>query len=188
MSRDSTGLSEFDFTTHDHDTDAQLLSSLNGQRFLSAETFVLKERHDDEGAGATTKKTKKQKTKKTSTASNRISVLDTEVVQQHNAPVIAKPAAFGHGPSIAMPTFQNLTSQTNTVNYPDTEFPPSMGGGSHQRDSSYGGESQQNSQSSRPMSGHRLSTPIPPSIGSVTVDGDKAPTTTTATKNTRKGT
>ncbi len=165
MSRESTALSEFEFTSQDHDTDALMLSGVAGSRYISNETFVLKERQDQ-----IKEKKAKKRTKKISVESgNRISVFDTEVEQSRFAPVIASPAAFGHGPTLAMPTLMGMGQQTGTesVDYSDAEFPLSMSGG-------LGGSNPRptSDRQSRPLS-DRLSTILPPSIGQATVDGAK---------------
>ena len=167
MSRESTALSEFEFTSQDHDTDALMLSGVADSRNISNETFVLRERQDQ----LKEKKAAKKRTKKLSVESgNRISVFDTEVEQSHFAPVIASPAAFGHGPTLAMPTLMGMGQQTGTesVDYSDAEFPLSMSGGLNGNNPRPTSDRQ-----SRPLS-DRLSTILPPTIGQATVDGAKS--------------
>ena len=40
--------------------------------------------------------------------SRRLSLLDMQMQRSTNAPVIASPAAFGHGPTVAMPTLMGM--------------------------------------------------------------------------------
>ena len=186
LSRDSTALSDFEFTTHEHDTDALVLSGVgsgNG-RYLTDETFVLRERGQQEQPK---KDNRTKKKKKISVESgNRISVLDTEVEQSHTAPVIASPAAFGHGPTLAMPTLlgmgQQMETRVESVDYSDIDLPLSTSSGLG-RDSDRRSSSRPSSdRQSRPLSDSRRSAEVPiPKIGQATVDGDLAQS------NERKG-
>ncbi len=169
MSRESTALSDFEYTSHEHDTDAQVLSNV---QYLSNETFVLREREEQPK-----KNTKKnQMKKKMSTDSgNRISVFDTEVQQSHTAPTIASPAAFGYGPTLAMPTLLGMGQQmarVESVDFSDVNFPLTNSSGL-----------MEDNRQSRPLS-DRQSRPLSdsqpisvspvPIIGQATVDGNKA--------------
>ena len=145
MSRESTALSDFDFTTREHDTDAHVLSN---SRYLSNETFVLREREEQPKKNA---KRNDRKKKMLVESGNRISVLGTEVQQSHTAPIIATQAAFGHGPTLAMPTLLGMGQQmtrVESVDFSDVDVPLTMSGGS-----------MGNNRQSRPLS-NRQSRPL----------------------------
>ena len=113
---------------------------------------------------------RRQKKMRKTESGARISVLDTEVQQSHKAPVIASPAAFGYGPTLAMPTLLGMGQQLQTeeVDYAGFDSSPlSLSGGLM--------GSSQNSRhppSSCPVS---VSEPPIPRIGRATVDGNLAP-------------
>ena len=101
----------------------------------------------------------KKLTKKTST--NRISVTDSDVEPLRLMPTIAGPAAFGHGPTVSMPTLMGLAQEGAEFQVDAShDFDVTM---MTSRDSS-----------EEPVS--PVSPPIAP-IGRATVEGRDTPTT-----------
>ena len=94
-SLESVSASDFEIGPHDFDIDAETL-----RHGRDEETgFVLRTRADPPKTRNTFKKTP---------------VIDAEVKQSQLPPTLASPAAFGHGPALAMPTILGMPLQGNS--------------------------------------------------------------------------
>ena len=106
---------------------------------------------------------------------NRILVSDTEVHQSRTAPVIASPAAFGYGPTLAMPTLlgmgEQMPNREDSVDFSGFDFSVKSTGVMGNQDDMQTSPNRTSIGSSSPV------TPTPqipvPKIGRATVDGDK---------------
>ena len=151
---------DFEFGPGDFDIDAEMVS-VSGDN----ETFTLRPRE-------TENRVQRRENHPMSKAISigRISVTDTDVDQSRLPPTMASPAAFGYGPSLAMPSLQGMGENGPQFGNLDSSFASVLG-------------SSMNSSTLPPSSPDRASSMIPPfsptstpmkempQIGRATVDG-----------------